>query len=105
MGIELDYSNISMAFVSANHNGNIGIAIFGSRDTIIMNSSSTRNNRNGVQIEQDNNIRIIDSHLIHNKGGDIRLSNSTNITIVRTVANIRVHKLNHIYLKENGFLA
>ena len=103
VGIELDHSNASMAFVSANHNENHGIFIIGSRDTIIMNSSIMRNNGNGVQIEQDNNIRIIDSQLIHNKGGDIRLSNSRNITIVRTAANIRVHKSNHIYLKEIGF--
>ena len=103
IGIELYYSNISMAFVSANHNENIGILIFGSRDTIIMNSSSMRNNGNGVQIEKDNNIRIIDSHMIHNKGGDIRLIYSINITIVRTVANVRVHKSNHIYVKEIGF--
>ena len=103
VGIELGDSNISMAFVSANHN-HIGITIlFGSRDTIIMNSSFTRNNGNGVQIEKDNNIRIIDSHMIHNKGDDIRLSNSINITIARTVANIRVHKSNHIYLKEIAF--
>ena len=102
VGIELYHSNISMTFASANHN-NIGIAIVGSRDTIIMNSSSMRNNGNGVQIEQANNIRIIDSHVIHNQGGDIRLSSSTNIAIVRTVANIGIHKSNHIYLKEIAF--
>ena len=103
VGIELHYSNISMAFASANHNENIGIATVECRDTIIMNSSSMRNNGIGIQSEYDNNIRIIDSRLIHNKGGDICLSNSTNITIVRTVANIRVHKSNHIYLKEIRF--
>ena len=103
IGIELDYSNISMAFVSANHNENNGILVHGSIETIIMNSSSMRNNGNGVLIEQVNNIRIIDSHMIYNKGGDIRVSFSTNITIVRTVANIRVYKSNHIHLKEIGF--
>jgi hypothetical protein len=103
VGIELVYSNTSMAFASANHNENIGILIVGSIETIIMNSSSMRNIGIGVQSELDDNIWIIDSHVIHNKGGDIRLKNSTNITIVRTVANIRVHTSNHIYLKEISF--
>ena len=103
VGIRLAWSNMSMAFASTNHNEDNGIVIVGYGDTIIMNSSSMGNNGIGIQIEYANNSRIIDSHVIHNKRGDIRVGYSTNITIVRTVANIRGHKSNHIYLKEIGF--
>ena len=125
-GIELDSCNVSMALVSSNHNLNLGIYVHNSMNTTLMNLSTIGNGGNGIYLQKANNTRITflsskfnskdgllakrsdfttltDSHLVHNKGGDINLIYSTNFSIVRTAASITAHRSQHIYLGESIF--
>ena len=125
-GIVLCIGDTRMSLVSSNYNGQSGILIDISGQTVITNSTSVSNNDSGISLRKANNTSIrylslkyngnhglIDaysknttlthSNFIHNVGSDISLIQCTNVSIRKTVASIIVHMSKDIYFEEAIF--
>ena len=125
-GIVLCIGDTRMSLVSSNYNGQSGILIDISGQTVITNSTSVGNNDSGISLRKANNTSIrylslkyngnhglIDaysknttlthSNFIHNVGSDISLIQCTNVSIRKTVASIIVHMSKDIYFEEAIF--
>ena len=124
-GIVSCIGDTHMSLVSSNYNGQSGIVVTVSEQTVIINSTTVGNNDSGISLNANNtsirhlslkyngnhglidayskNTTLTDSNFIHNVGCDINLIQCTKFSIRRTVASIIVHMSKDIYFEGTIF--